>query len=215
LLKSKWNEENIRKFEMENPDFLTNNLVISFLNIPTNKEMYMKTISDPTFENMKELDILFKHFYFKIRFISHISSTLKFNSINYDKRARLIQSRFSTTLDASINSSEGEETFLDLIADEQTENLVNEVIISDDLDEHVTCPILHDALNSLTKKQKEIINLAYVEELSDTEIGRRLNKTQQAISKTHKKALENILTYIENSKNEGGKGGINDDNRTV
>ncbi|MGE7692079.1 sigma factor-like helix-turn-helix DNA-binding protein [Lysinibacillus sp. NPDC097214] len=90
-----------------------------------------------------------------------------------------------------------------MIADEQAENLIDEVFIGDDLVKNVTCPILHNALNSLTKKQKEFINLAYVEELSDTEIGLKLNKTQQAVSKTHKKALENMLTYIENQKNNG------------
>jgi len=200
MMKNEWDEEKIRKFEGENPKLLSNNLVISFLKIPTNKNMYMETISNPTPENMKKLDILFKHFYFKVRFISHISTTLKFNSINYDKRLRLLQSRFSSTLDASINSNEGEETFLDLLPDEQANNLFGEIVNNDNLDEHVTCPILYDALNSLTKKQKEIINLAYVEGLSDTEIGLRLNKTQQAISKTHKKALESMLNYVENHK---------------
>lgn len=63
---------------------------------------------------------------------------------------------------------------------------------------------MYDALNSLTKKQKEIINLAYAEGLSDTEIGLILNKTRQAVSKTHKKALGNMLTYIEKRKNNGG-----------
>ncbi|MFY0521059.1 sigma factor-like helix-turn-helix DNA-binding protein [Lysinibacillus sp. UGB7] len=199
-------EEKIRRFEVENPELLNNDLVISFLKIPTYKNIYTETISNPTPENMKNLDILFKQFYSKIRFISHISTTLKFNSINYDKRVRLINSRFSPTLDASINSNEGDETFLDLIVDEQSYNPLDEIVINDNLDEHITCPILYGALNSLTKKQKEIINLAYVEGLSDTEIGQKLYKTQQAVSKTHKKALENMLTYIEIHKNKGGKG---------
>ena len=204
MMKNEWNEEEIRKFEGGNPELLSNDLVISFLKTPINKDVYMKTISNPTPENMQELDMLFKRFYFKIRFISHISTTLKFNSINYDKRMRLIQSRFSTTLDASINSNEGEESFLDLIADQKAEKLFTEVVINDDLNEQVSCPVLYDALNSLTKKQKEIINLAYVEGLNDTEIGQRLNKSQQVISKTHKKALGNMLTHIEDNKNKGG-----------
>ena len=193
----KWNEEKIRKFEEENQEFLHNEVVISFLKIPINKNIYMDTISNPTQENMNELDRLFKQFYFKIRFISHISSTLKFNSINYDKKWKLVQSRFILTLDSSINSNEGEGVFVDLIADEQSENLFNETVLNNSLEEHVTCPLLYNALNSLTKKQKEIIYLAYIEGLNDTEIGQRLNKSQQAISKTHKKALGNILTYLE------------------
>lgn len=203
MLINEWDERELRKFEKENPDLLSNNLVISFLKMPTNKVLYMETISNPTPENMKKLDVLFKKFYFNIRFISHISTTLKYNSINYDKKLRLVHSRFSSTLDASINRNEGEETFLDLLADEQAYNPFDE-IGDHDLVEHVTCPILVDAINSLTKKQKEIINLAYVERLSDTEIGLRLNKTQQAISKTHKKALGNMRTSIESHKNKGG-----------
>ncbi|MEX3625338.1 sigma-70 family RNA polymerase sigma factor [Viridibacillus arvi] len=197
------NAKKVEKFEVDNQELLNNDLVISFLKIPANKKIYMETISNPTPDNMKKLDISFKHFYFKIRFFSHISTTLKFNSINYDKRLRLIQSRFSSTLDASINSNEGEETFIDLLADEQASNHFEEFAKNDDIDEHVTCPLLYDALNTLTKKQKEIINLAYGEGLSDTEIGLRLDKTQQAVSKTHKKALENMLSYIENQSKGG------------
>lgn len=214
-MENKWDEERIKKFEDENRQLLKNDLVISFLKIPTNKEKYMETISNPSPENRKELDKLFKHFYFKIRFISHISSTLKFNSINFDKKLRLIQSRFSLTLDATIHSNEGQETFLDLVADEQAEDYFSDIILNDNLDEYVISPILYDALNSLTKKQKEIISLAYAEGLSDTEIGRRLNKTQQTVSKTHKKALEKMLIYIERQKNNGEKRGISDDNRTI
>ncbi|MER2006387.1 MAG: sigma-70 family RNA polymerase sigma factor [Psychrobacillus sp.] len=212
------NEEKIKKFEMENPEFLKNNLVTSFLKIPVNNEVFMATISNPTPENMEKLDILFKNFYFRIRFISHISTTLKFNSINYDKRARLVQNRFSLTLDAPINPFEGDGTFLDLTVDEQAESYFDDNNTNNQsLDEQITCPILHDAFHSLTDKQKEVINLSYVKGLSDTEIGLLLNKSQQAVSKIHKKALANMFNHIKskenvvNNKDRGNAGG----NRTV
>jgi len=193
-------EEKIKKFEEENSELFQNNLVRSFLNIPYNKRVYREAIAVPTPENKQKLDMLFKHFYFKIRFISHISTTLKFNSINYDKKMRLLQSRFSTTLDAPINSSEGEESFLDLIANEVSFGALDDFLSKGDITDHVSCSILYDSLNSLTEKQKQVINLVYVEGLSDTEIATLLNKTQQAVSKTHKKALKNILNYIERYK---------------
>ncbi|MGE7983691.1 sigma factor-like helix-turn-helix DNA-binding protein [Solibacillus sp. NPDC093137] len=198
---NKWNEEKIRQFETENSEFLKNNLVVSFLNTSQNKEVYLETISNPTPENMKKLDILFKDFYFNIRFVSHISTTLKFNSINYDKRAKLIQARFLTTLDAAINPLEGEPTtFGDLVADEKAETFFERAISNGSLEHQITSPLLNDAYKSLTTKQKEIINLAYVEGLNDTEIGLILNKTQQAVSKAHKKALEKLLHYINSHK---------------
>lgn len=201
LLVNKWNEEKIRHFELENSELLGNNLVVSFLGTPQHKEVYLETISNPTPENMKKLDMLFKDYYFNIRFISHISTTLKFNSINYDKQAKQIQTRFLTTLDAEINPTEGEATtFVDLVADENAEYCFERTISNGDLEQQITCPLLNNAYKSLTIKQKEIINLAYVEGLSDTEIALILNKTQQAVSKTHKKALENMLNYINNHK---------------
>ena len=65
---------------------------------------------------------------------------------------------------------------------------------------------MNDALYSLTEKQKQIINLVYIKGFSDTEIGQLLNISQQAVSKTHKKALKNIREYIETHKDK--KGGI-------
>ena len=149
---------------------------------------------------------MFKHFYFKIRFISHISTTLKFNSINYDKRLKVIQSRFTSTLNAPINTDGGEETFLDLLAAEESYLILDEIVLEDEINEHVTCPLMNDALYSLTEKQKQIINLVYIKGFSDTEIGQLLNISQQAVSKTHKKALKNIREYIETHKDK--KGGI-------
>ena len=192
-----WDDEKIRKFEEENKELLQNNLVISFLNSPSHKKVYREAISNPTPENKQKLDILFKQFYFKIRFISHISTTLKFNSINYDKRERMMQSRYAVILDAPLNREEGEGSVLDLIVKEGSFNTFDDVFSNEDILEQVTNPKLYEALNSLSDKQKQIINFAYVEGLSDTEIALILNKSQQVISKTHKKALEKILKYIE------------------
>lgn len=52
------------------------------------------------------------------------------------------------------------------------------------------------SIQQLTVKQKEVIDLAYVKGLSDTEIGKKLGKTQQAISKLHKNAFKKIRTFL-------------------
>lgn len=46
--------------------------------------------------------------------------------------------------------------------------------------------------NNLTDRQKLILYLAYVTELKDVEIARKLGITQQVVSKTRNKALLNI-----------------------
>lgn len=204
---NKLDRDKIKKFEKENVEFLQNRLVSSFLKIPSNKNAYVETITNPTQENKEKLDTLFKQFYLKVRFISYISTTLKYNSINYDKHLRLIQFRYSTILDAPI-SNDREDTYQNLFANQENAFIFDEAFLTADIKQQVTCPLLYKALSLLTEKQIEIINLAYVDGLSDTEIARVLNKTQQAISKTHKKALKNILTYFKNQGYEIRKGGI-------
>lgn len=187
--------QKIQQFESENPDFMKNNLIKLFLEDPKNKLLYERVISNPNVENTKKIDIAFKFFYLKFRFISHISNTLFYNSINFDKRHRLLNSRFSLTLDAPVNK-EDETTYLDL--------LINERYIDDDKDlfekgslkDVVVNEVVYNALNTLTENQLTILNLAYIEQLSDTEIAKKLNKSQQVISKTHKLALKKLTEYL-------------------
>lgn len=200
------NEQKIKEFEKENTELLQNDIVSSFLKQPLNKQIYYKAISNPTKENMKELDNKFKHFYFNIRFISHISTTLHFNSVNFDKRQRKLQSRFQAPRNIVRESDfESEENnYLESIPDENAMISLNTFLSKDDITKQISSPALYQALNGLSPKQKQIINLAYVNGLSDTEISKLLGKSQQAVSKMHKNALGNLLKFLESDKAEGG-----------
>ncbi|MGM9944569.1 MAG: sigma-70 family RNA polymerase sigma factor [Lysinibacillus sp.] len=181
----------IEKFEEANKDFLGNKLISSFLNDPQHRQAYYRAICKPTEENKQELDSLFKAFYFAVRFTSHISSTLHFNAINYDKRSRKINDRYMLTLDSNVNSDDGETTFKDLLVNKSEPFLEG----SNFLDQ-IKCPVLYKAIQLLSDKQYEIIRLVYFHGLTDTEISKMLNKSQQAVSKTHKKALKVLYAYL-------------------
>lgn len=199
-------EQKIKEFEEENTKLLQNDIVSSFLKQPLNKQIYYKAISNPTKENMKELDNKFKHFYFNIRFISHISTTLHFNSVNFDQRQRKLQSRFQAPRNIVRESGfESEENnYLESIPDENAKISLNTFLSKEDITKQISSPTLYQALNGLSPKQKQIINLAYVNGLSDTEISKLLDKSQQAVSKMHKNALGNLLKFLESDKAEGG-----------
>lgn len=198
--------DNIKEFEKNNEALLNNKIMSGFLEVPLHKQIYSEAICTPTEANKKYLDKVFKEFYFNIRFTSHISSTLYFNAINFDKRYRKISNRYPITADASIGDGENT-SFKDLISDEQALIKIDEVIKSDCITEYVACPNLYEAILSLSKTQREIINMAYLHGYSDTEIGKILNKSQQAISKTHKKALKKLITFFkdkEANQNDNG-----------
>lgn len=189
----------IQQFESENPEFVKNNLVKLFLSDPKMKSLYEEVIVNPNSENIEKIDVEFKKIYTNLRFIKHVSDTLFYNSINYDKRSRLLNSRFSLMLDASIKDGE-DATYLDVLVNETHEDH-NEVLEKGSLKEIVVNENLYNALNLLTENQLLVLNMAYVEMLSDTEIAKRLNKSQQVISKTHRKALIKLSEHL---KRKGG-----------
>ncbi|ARP44629.1 RNA polymerase sigma factor SigB (plasmid) [Geobacillus thermodenitrificans] len=154
---------------------------------------------NPTKENKEKLDIEFKKFYFSIRFTAFISSSLYFNAINFDKRYRKMLERYILTVDKPLGDEE-DTSFKDIIADSQAEIQIENIIQSDDITDYIEDPVLYEAILTLSDKQREVINLAYVKGLSDTEIGKMLNKSQQAISKMRNRALKKICNFIKEER---------------
>lgn len=61
--------------------------------------------------------------------------------------------------------------------------------------------VLIEAISKLTQRQQEVLWLLFVEELQGIQAKKRLNVSQQSISKTKKRALNNIQKIWE-EKNE-------------
>ncbi|WP_228027595.1 sigma factor-like helix-turn-helix DNA-binding protein [Bacillus fonticola] len=87
-------------------------------------------------------------------------------------------------------------TFKDQLIDPQSEVFLDHLLDGDQIEGYLEDPILLRAILTLTPKQKEVVNFAYLKGLSDTEIATVLNKTQQAVSKVHKKALEKMGAFL-------------------
>ncbi len=187
--------QKIKNFIKKNETFLDNVIVKSFLEDEKNKLLLITAICSQNKQDNKNLDTAFRKFYFNIRFTSFISNTIYFNSINYDKKYRGISSRYPLTMDKTIRD-DTTSTFKDIIEDPKAEIRIEDLIDSQSIEDYVVNPFLFNALKNLTPKQKEVIDLSYVYGLSDTEISKRLGKSQQAISKLHKKALKRIYRYI-------------------
>lgn len=182
-------------FYKSNKEFLSNPIIKNFLKNQENYQLFLDTINNPTIENKEKLDRTFKLFYFNVRFISFISSSIYFNAVNFDKRQRKYSSRNLLTIDSTMQNDE-EITFKDIIEDTKSEITIEKLSISDDIADYLINPILYKAVQSLSVKQKEVLNLVYIKGLSDTEIAKLLNKSQQSVSKIHKIALRKIHDYI-------------------
>ncbi|CAM4186764.1 hypothetical protein BAMA_24435 [Bacillus manliponensis] len=192
----------LEDFMKENEEFLNNTIVKSFLENEENQLLLLDAICNQNKHTREQLDLEFKKFYFQIRFTAFISNTIYFNAINYDKKYRKMSIRHPLTVDQPL-ADERDSSFKDLIVDKNAEVKVEELLGSVHLEDYIVNPLLHAAISELSAKQKQVLNLAYVNGLTDTEISKYVGKSQQAISKLHKKGLENIYKYIESKG--GGK----------
>lgn len=192
--------QKLDEFKKNNKEFLENPIIRNFLKNKQNFQLFMDALYNPTTKNMEKLDETFKLFYFEIRFSAFISSSVYFSAINFDKKQRKYSSRYPLTIDSPIQS-EDEVTFKEMIEDPESEITLDKISISDDIADYIINPVLYEAVQSLSLKQREILNFAYIKGLSDTQIAKILGKSQQAVSKLHKKSLRKIQEHI---KERGG-----------
>lgn len=188
-----WNK--LEEFKKCNKEFLSNPIIKSFLSNQENYQLFLDTIVHPTVENRNKLDRMFKAFYFHIRFISFISTSLYFNAVHFDKKQRQHSSRYLLTIDSTVQNEEGI-TFIELIQDPESEIVPDKLSISDDIADYIGDPVLYEAVQELSVKQREVLTLAYIGGLTDTEIAKLLHKSQQSVSKMHKKALRKIQDHF-------------------
>ncbi|WP_019241034.1 MULTISPECIES: sigma-70 family RNA polymerase sigma factor [Bacillus] len=183
-----------KRYKEKRKKYLDNDIIHSFLKNPENDKLLMQYVEHPSTFNKNQLDKAFKCFYFNIRFVSFISSTLYFNAINFDKKNRKHNNSHSLILERSIDE-EGNLFLKDTIVDEKAQEKMDNCFVHTIMD-YIDEPLLYEAITLLTDKQKEIIHLYYVDCLNDTEISKILNTSQQNVSKIHQKALEKIRSYI-------------------
>lgn len=176
-------------------------IIQAFLKKERNRKLYLQVLHDPNPKNTRALDKAFQSFYFQIRFISYVSKNIYFHSINFDKR-RKKQNIVQLTLDQSL--TEGEDmTFKDFIIAESTDPFLQYLEKVNQIEEHIENIHLYHALKKLTNNQKNILYLSYGQNLSDTEIAKRLNKSQQAVSKSRKRAVEKLRMYLKGGGSYG------------
>ncbi|MDU7476902.1 MAG: sigma-70 family RNA polymerase sigma factor [Paenibacillus macerans] len=125
------------------------------------------------------------------RFIKYIANLIYYNSINYDKKRRMMTNRFPLILD----NNESLESSLLTIYDAER--------VSPNLKDHITDDLLFQAYESLSELQQRILSLAYVQKLSDKEIAQILGGSQQNISKHRLKALAKLRRQLTEVKKYG------------
>ena len=160
-----------------------NLLFQSFIQEEAHWRCFMEAYGSRDREALNRLNSLFHKYYTEIRFIAYVTKLIRYTAINFDRKRRVGHLRFPLTLDQPVGASDS--AWIDLIESPTCDGELA-------FEESIQQKSLYRAYSRLTSKQKEVLDLFYRFELSDTEIARAAGISQQAVSRRRKRALEKL-----------------------
>lgn len=175
-------------------DINKNPLMLNFLKERNNFELLKECISKPTEEKRRYLNKKFEKYYENVRLTAYFHKLIKNFSIDFDKKSRKLNQRFLLAIDDDyelINKNQDTEKHFEAI------KLVGPSRKIKDEIEDLT---LIKALDELTKTQYKVLELIYVEDLTNIEVAEILNSSPQNISNLHRKALKKLRISLEDVK---------------
>lgn len=160
-------------------------IIQEFLRCPSNKtlfEEYKATLSE---EIKQKIDAKFKKFYQNYRIISYLVKVLHYESKHFDKKMRTYKNRYQLILPSDLENVNFTPIYFQ-------KSYSDSVEFSNDIADHISSEKLFNCVKTLTDRQKEILSLVYVKQMTDKEIAQYLGITQQAVSKTRKNVIKKI-----------------------
>ena len=171
-----------------NPDVVNSNVFKRFLEIEKYNKLYNAYLQEPTNTNADSLNEQFKYFERQIIRIAYIKKAIIYESRKFDSKLREHNKKYELNLDAPINEGLA---MVDTVQDEKS-FIQFENIFENDLESVLSDELLITLLKRLNAKQKQVLYYRYVNELTEKEIAKIYNVSQQAISKMIHRSI-NIL----------------------
>lgn len=173
-----------------------NNVIRSFLKEEGNFVLVKKAILNPTFQNEKNVDNLFKEHFRHMKLMKYISKLIYFYSIDYDKKINKLNKRFILTLDQEMGDDSSGTLFPKDSIESET-HLSYEIAFGSSLIENIDEENLQKALNNLTDQQLIILEMIYLKNLSLKEISSFKNTSAQNIANQHRKAIRKLRSNMD------------------
>ncbi|MCL6477430.1 MAG: sigma-70 family RNA polymerase sigma factor [Peptococcaceae bacterium] len=180
-----------------------NPIIINFFQKKETRLLLEKVLESPSKENREKIDDAFREYYVEIRLKRFLSDLIHYTSINFDKDRRRQMERYLLILDAPVNDLENESTFAEILPSEQK---LEQILLEKEtrLEEIFTDQNLSKVIHYLTAKEKRILEYIFIMNMSDTSISKTLGVSQQAVSKTKKRALSKLRQKIKTGGDNNG-----------
>lgn len=201
-------KEKFQAFHLEYEHALSNPIIKNFLRNENYYQLFINAIYFPSQENIKRLDNSFRIFFSEIRLIYYISKHLTYFARHYNSKISKKSNIFLLILDQPLKSNDSNEaTYKDLI-DVSCDVVLEIITAKNRLLDAIQSPVLHKAFKQLTNRQINILEFYYINGYNLSEIAKILNISQQAVSKTFRKALQKLKEYIQTEEDQWRKYGL-------
>lgn len=157
-------------------------IIQEFLKCPSNRTLLEEFKATNSGEIKLLIDSKFKKYYQNYRILSYLIKALHYESKHFDRKLRDYRNRNQLVPTSDL-------IYLD-------KSYTDPFVLSKDIVDHISSDNLFHTLRKLTDRQKEILSLVYVRQMTDKEIAQHLGITQQAVSKTRKNIIKNIRKEI-------------------
>lgn len=176
----------------QNKDVIQNPIIKSFLDKKENYKLVSNAISYPSEKNKNAVDKAFKEHYKQIKKMAYISNLIHFFSIDYDKKIRKLNNRYTLILDKEITDNK-DTTFKDLVV---SKPLYTQNIFGNNLKDHIENIELYEALKLLTEKQLSILEMKFLKNMTTKEIAETTETTPQNISNQFNKSIRKLKKLL-------------------
>jgi RNA polymerase sigma factor (sigma-70 family) len=147
-----------------------------------------------------ELEQRFAEFYYEMRFLGFVRKHIHFEALHVLRRNRARKSQEALLLNSVHGGEDGQGLErIELVPDPRV-SVEGEVVgRTIDLGDLTHDPQLHAALQELTEKQRQVLDLLYVKQMTEQEAAAMLGVSQQSINKVKKHCLSRIRRRLSKS----------------
>ncbi|MED0676544.1 sigma-70 family RNA polymerase sigma factor [Aneurinibacillus thermoaerophilus] len=189
-------------FLIQHKHELSNRVIDSFLSNTEYYKLFVDAVCIPTLHHRKKLDEAFQQFFTEIRLIHYISKLISRVSRDcYLKEKKRHSYSLAPFCDISLDTNRPEYE----VADKEEEVIDIVVRNTRHLLEHVSNPSLYKALQQLTRRQLDILELHFLHHLTHTEIGQVLGISRQSVAKSYNKAIRTLRLFYKEGECVGAE----------
>lgn len=191
-------ERKLADFTQRYKKELSHHIVKSFLSEKEHYQLFKEFVCSPTPENIQKLNQAFRKFYIAVRLTYYLSKLLSHTSRDYYQKQKKRQYYCLLIFDHPVRKNDSSEPIGELIESNE-KNIVEETVDKqNDLLEHIEDPALYYALSQLSERQLTILKLSLLNHFTNRQIGNILGISQQAVSKSYRKAIKKLsMSYKE------------------